>query len=177
MSFFGEEATLFAREYAIVEALRTAWASDLQRFFEALHPAVDERLHEKGLDAKLSTKHSKEYRYWWIPSEVPKVGNATLWYAKEYPELIRDGQVHWSAYLDIMGARADEALQKAWVQLAMPELQKLEGVSLMLGSAATFRPLRLVFRWREDPISESAPLIADSLNILHRAILKLGKPG
>lgn len=173
MNFFGEEATLFAREYTVVEALRTAWASDLQRFFDALHPAVEKHLHEKGLDAKLITKHSKEYRYWWIPSESSEIGNATLWYDREYPELIRDGQVHWSAYLDIKGAHSSEALQKAWVQVAMSELQKLERVSLTLGSAATYRPLRLVFPWREDPISESAPLIADSLDILRRAVSRL----
>ena len=162
---------MFAREYAIVEAMRAAWTGDIQRFFEKLHSAVEQRLREKHPEARLLTKRTQGYLYWWIPSGEPKIGSAAFWYNSEYPELIRDKQVHWSAYLDIDGRKAQEEIQDSWVRLATPELRKLPPeFSFAPGASGTFKPLRLVVHWKEDPIAESAGLLADSLEILHRAV-------
>jgi len=177
MSFFSEEAELFAREYAIVEAMRTAWSDDIKRFFTTLHSAVEQRLCEELGDVKLHkrlTAGSPGSLYWWISSGASEIGNATLWYSREYPELIRDKQVHWRAYLDIESRKAPEKIQSKWTGLVEPELRKLQpGLTLALGAADTFTPLRLVVHWREDPITESAILLADVLAILHRAVSKV----
>jgi hypothetical protein len=178
MSFsFSEEAQLFAREYSIVEAMRTAWSSDIERFFEDLHSAVEQRLRESLRDVTLLTKLTTGHPgslYWWIPSGVPEIGNATLWYSREYPELIRDKQVHWRAYLDIKSRKASEGIQAKWVSLVDPELRKLQpDLSFTPGGADTFSPLKLLVKWREDPIEETAGLLADLLKILHQAVPKV----
>jgi hypothetical protein len=172
MSFFGEEARLFSKEYDVVEAMRTAWAADIQRFFEALHPEV-----EKLLGMRLQTRHSSGYRYWWVRSEFPEVGNATLWGAREYPELIRDQTVLWEAYLDINGQHASEATQAAWSRRVEAGLQDVPGLKVGSGAADSFRPLTLNCRWEKDPVAETAVPIARALQVLHRAVAELGKAG
>lgn len=172
MSFFGEEATLFSKEYDVVEAMRAAWSADLQRFFDALHPEVG-----KLVEGTLRTRPTAGYRYWWIPSDFPAVGNATLWYSREYPELIRDQMLCWDAYLDIRGQQAPEATQVAWRSRVASELQKVPGLEVHMGAAGSFRPLSLRFRWDKAPVAESAVLVASILQVMNRAVSELGRAG
>jgi len=177
MSYFSEEASLFAREYVIIEAMRRAWSKDLERFFEELHSAVEQRLRDKLGPVELSTKLTQGNPgslYWWISSGIPETGNVTLWYSREYPELIRDHLVYWKAYLDIKTRKAPEDIQTKWLREAEPELRKLPPeLSLAMGRVDTFAPLKLAVRWKEDPIVETAGLLADVLAILHQAVLKV----
>lgn len=178
MSFsFSEEAKLFAREYAIVEAMRTAWSHDIERFFETLYAAVERELQDRLSGVKLHTKLTSGHPgslYWWIPSTEPKVGNATLWYSREYPELIEDKWIHWRAYLDIKSRRAPEGIQRQWVDFALPELRKLSiDLSVTQGGMDTFSPLKLAVKWREDPIAETAGLFAEVLKILHQTVSRV----
>jgi hypothetical protein len=169
MRFFSEEAQLFSKEYDVVEAMRTAWAADIQRFFDALHPEVERRVGQT-----LSTRHSSGYRYWWLRSESPSMGNATLWSPREYPELIRDKSLIWEAYLDVRGTHAPEEVQAKWLRLVKPELPGVPGVfEIHQGTADSFRPLRLTFRWTQDPIIELAEPVARVLQVLSRAVSNL----
>jgi hypothetical protein len=171
MSIFGKEAELFAQNYDVVEAMRKAWVADIQQFFETLFPEV-----EKHLGESLHSLHKPPYRYWWIKSAASKIGKATLWNYREYPELIRNKQVRWHVYLDIKSKHAPEATQSAWRSVAEPELLALKPkVSVETHRPDTFMPLTLVFHWAEDPVAETAPLIATALDILHRAALKVAE--
>lgn len=175
MSFFSEEATLFSREYEVVEAMRTAWSADIQRFFDDLHPKVagllGVRLHWK-ID-----RTQAQHRCWWLEPEPPGVGPVTLWYDKEYPELIRDKKMLWYAYLDVQGRPAPEAIQSAWRTLATDELRKqLAGTDIAMGPINGYKPLMLNIHWQNDPIADTAPLLAFSLQALQRAAAQVKAP-
>jgi len=174
MSFFGEEAKLYAKEYDAVEAMRAMWSADIQRFFEALHPEV-----EKLLDEKVHTRPTSGYRYWWRDSAVPPSGGtAMLWSAREYPELIRDQSLLWEAYLETgRNQHANEATHVAWRQRGEAGLRGAPGVEVGMGAASSFRPLNLRFRWKVDPVAETAEPIARALDVLYRAVLEVGKVG
>jgi hypothetical protein len=105
------------------------------------------------------------------------MGTATLWYRKEYPELIRDRQVLWYAYLDVQGSPAPEPLQAAWRIAAEAELRTKEpALTLKLGPINGYQPLLLSIPWKDDPVSDTAHLIAYSLQAIHRAASKVKEP-
>jgi hypothetical protein len=170
MSFFSEDAQLFSREYDVVEAMKAAWEADLQRFFDALHGAVQGRVGER-----LSRKLPAGYRYWWLEPEASAVGSAMLWYFREYPELIRDRKLIWYAYLEVQGHHAAEVVQASWRSLAEPGLRSVSGLSFELGPPDQFKPLRLLFSWKQDPVVELAEPVARTLQVLRQAASGLSR--
>ncbi len=171
MSFFSEEATLFAREFDIVEALRTTWSADMQRFFDELYAAVQQKLQGRVSSEKLVSRPTNGYRYWWVSSTSPRKERVVLWFSTTYPELIRDKQLHWFAYLEHdNGGDAPEARQKEWSQNALPELLKREPFQLSSGFDRRYRSVKLIIKMGEDPVADSATHLVEAFDLLSRAL-------
>jgi hypothetical protein len=144
---FSDEATLFSRQYAIVEEVTEAWHRELDRFHEALFVRLRAQFED------LQQKPSVAYRYWWRKSWEGNVGYLCLWSRLHYPDLIRDQTLDLFACFFDNRDVADEAVNSRLQSMSVG-IRGL-GVELAAGKPNTDRAVALRIPWKVDPGGES----------------------
>jgi hypothetical protein len=88
-SGFDPAARLYAENWAIVEAMKTAFEKDIDRFLNAIETEV-----RSLVDRKFQTKVTTGYRYWWLGADgVDRDSHPQLWLEMRRVEIVVPGQL------------------------------------------------------------------------------------